>query len=309
MASNKPKGDSKSKNEQKITKQFILDHLDEKEIDLSMCNLTQVPVKELALVPRGNCLDLSRNLFTILPDNIGVLKHLTELDLSSNQLTELPDSISQLVVLQKLDLYNNKLTTLPLTFWELRRLKWLDLRNNNLEPDLAEAAGHCVSDIECKQCASKVLIVIKKKVSEIERQRQMELQQKRDEERTKEKEAKRVKAELKQRKKEEHWRKEQERKRKQEEEEQASFNVTENVVEFVDRLKNVKSRGCSCGTVLLVALVVGIVLLALFLLVPYFYLNEEPEPTWTEQLLSWMGLSSAWTEQLLNWMGLFSAWT
>ena len=37
----------KSKGEQKISKQFILDHLDEKEIDLSMCNLSQVPVKEL----------------------------------------------------------------------------------------------------------------------------------------------------------------------------------------------------------------------------------------------------------------------
>ena len=37
----------KSKGEQKINKQFILDHLDEKEIDLSMCNLSQVPVKEL----------------------------------------------------------------------------------------------------------------------------------------------------------------------------------------------------------------------------------------------------------------------
>ena len=43
MASKKSKGTG----EQKINKQFILDHLDEKEIDLSMCNLSQVPVKEL----------------------------------------------------------------------------------------------------------------------------------------------------------------------------------------------------------------------------------------------------------------------
>ncbi len=42
MAANK-----KSKNEKKITKQFIIEHLDEKEIDLSMCELSQVPVKEL----------------------------------------------------------------------------------------------------------------------------------------------------------------------------------------------------------------------------------------------------------------------
>ncbi len=36
-----------SKGEQKVTKQFIVEHLDEKEIDLSMCELSQVPVKEL----------------------------------------------------------------------------------------------------------------------------------------------------------------------------------------------------------------------------------------------------------------------
>ena len=94
-----------------------------------------------------------------MQDNFGTLKHLIELDLSSNQLTLLPDSISQLVILQKLDLYSNKLTTLPLTFWELKKLKWLDLRNNDhLEPGLAEAAGPCVSEAECKQCASKVSV-------------------------------------------------------------------------------------------------------------------------------------------------------
>ncbi len=41
-----PKG-SKSEKEKEINKQFILAHLDEKEIDLSMCNLSQVPVNEL----------------------------------------------------------------------------------------------------------------------------------------------------------------------------------------------------------------------------------------------------------------------
>ena len=68
----------------------------------------------------------------------------------------LPDSISQLSLLQKLDLYSNKLSTLPLTFWQLKKLKWLDLRNNNLETRLAEAAGPCVNEKECKQCASRV---------------------------------------------------------------------------------------------------------------------------------------------------------
>ena len=33
--------------EPKVTKQFILEHLEDNEIDLSLCNLTKVPVKEL----------------------------------------------------------------------------------------------------------------------------------------------------------------------------------------------------------------------------------------------------------------------
>ena len=36
-----------TKDEPKVNKQFILDHLEEKEIDLSMCSLSRVPVKEL----------------------------------------------------------------------------------------------------------------------------------------------------------------------------------------------------------------------------------------------------------------------
>lgn len=91
-----------------------------------------------------------------LQDNFGDLKHLLELDLSSNHLKELPDSIGQLVLLQKLDLYSNKLTILPLTFWQLKKLRWLDIRNNKLEQGLAEAAGPCVTEAECKHCAAKV---------------------------------------------------------------------------------------------------------------------------------------------------------
>ena len=33
--------------EQRVTKQYILDHIDEDEVDLSLCSLTSVPVKEL----------------------------------------------------------------------------------------------------------------------------------------------------------------------------------------------------------------------------------------------------------------------
>lgn len=71
--------------ERKITKQFLLEHLDDDEMDLGMINLTRVPVKELvsgkwwvmllihmfeflqAQIPRMTKLDLSRNHLTSLP--------------------------------------------------------------------------------------------------------------------------------------------------------------------------------------------------------------------------------------------------
>lgn len=36
-------------------------------------------------------------------------------------------------------------------------LKWLDLKDNPLEPGLAKAAGDCLDEKQCKQCAGKVM--------------------------------------------------------------------------------------------------------------------------------------------------------
>ncbi len=47
----------KKLDEPRVTKQFILDHLEENEVDLSMCGLSKVPVRELVrngLVPSGH---------------------------------------------------------------------------------------------------------------------------------------------------------------------------------------------------------------------------------------------------------------
>jgi len=53
--------------ERRITKQDLLDHLDENELDLSMINLSKVPVKELvrvpACVPEMNLLEVKVSLF------------------------------------------------------------------------------------------------------------------------------------------------------------------------------------------------------------------------------------------------------
>ncbi len=35
-------------------------------------------------------------------------------------------------------------------------LKWLDLKDNPLEASLAKAAGDCLDEKQCKQCATKV---------------------------------------------------------------------------------------------------------------------------------------------------------
>ena len=67
-----------------VNKEFIKEHMDGKEIDLSMCSLSKVPVKELvswfssikqgfqknilqASLSHGVVLDLSRNTITVLP--------------------------------------------------------------------------------------------------------------------------------------------------------------------------------------------------------------------------------------------------
>lgn len=118
------------------------------------------------------------------------LTHLVKVDLSKNQLTYLPDDLGNLSSLQHLDLYNNKLSILPPSFSQLRvgtavswwwrlsgfktracdlvtpelkhflsapqSLKWLDLKDNPLDPDLAKAAGDCLDEKQCKQCASRV---------------------------------------------------------------------------------------------------------------------------------------------------------
>uniref|UniRef100_H3CMN5 Leucine-rich repeat-containing protein 59 n=1 Tax=Tetraodon nigroviridis TaxID=99883 RepID=H3CMN5_TETNG len=135
----------------------LKDKINDKEMDLSLCNLSEVPVRELAPFTKVTVLDLSCNNLTSLPPEFCNLTHLVKVDLSKNQLTCLPGELGNLSSLQHLDLYNNKLTLLPVSFSQLRNLRWLDLKDNPLEPDLARAAGDCLDEKQCKQCASRVL--------------------------------------------------------------------------------------------------------------------------------------------------------
>ncbi|XP_020486461.1 leucine-rich repeat-containing protein 59 [Labrus bergylta] len=164
----------------------LKDKISGNEMDLSLCNLTEVPVRELAFFTKATVLDLSCNNITSLPPEFCNLTHLVKVDLSKNQLTCLPDDLGNLTNLQHLDLYNNKLTVLPVSFSQLRGLKWLDLKDNPLEPDLAKAAGDCLDEKQCKQCSSKVLQHMRGLQEEVDRAREKRLLREKELERKKE---------------------------------------------------------------------------------------------------------------------------
>ncbi|KAI5103561.1 leucine-rich repeat-containing protein 59, partial [Silurus meridionalis] len=232
----------------------LRDKVDGNELDLSLCNLTEVPVKELAAVPKATFLDLSCNNLTTLSPEFCLLTHLVKVDLSKNQLVSLPEEIGQLYSLQHLDLYNNKLTMLPLSFCQLRVivisaiclclqcLKWLDLKDNPLEPTLAKAAGDCLNEKQCRQCAGRVLLHMKLLQEEADNVRERRLlkekeQEKKREAKQREREArerevqKKKKAEEKERKRKEYEAQmaaqaaqEQHKKKKEEKKKRASQN-------------------------------------------------------------------------------------
>ncbi|XP_068703293.1 leucine-rich repeat-containing protein 59-like [Montipora capricornis] len=141
----------------KLSKEEIKDKLDGEELDLSLCNLAKVPVREMASLPRATVVDLSCNNLTTLPDTFCALRHLVRLDLSKNALTELPKEFGNLTQLKRLDLYSNKLSDLPLSCVNLVSLRWLDLKNNPLQTLWPDVIGNCLREEECKECARNVL--------------------------------------------------------------------------------------------------------------------------------------------------------
>uniref|UniRef100_A0A1A8D4L4 Leucine-rich repeat-containing protein 59 n=1 Tax=Nothobranchius kadleci TaxID=1051664 RepID=A0A1A8D4L4_NOTKA len=153
----------------------LRDKISGNEVDLSLSNLSEVPVKELSSFPKATAVDMSCNNIISLPPEFCSLTHLVKLDLSKNQLTRLPDDLGNLVNLQHLDLYNNKLTVLPVSFSQLRNLKWLDLKDNPLEPGLAKAAGDCLDEKQCKLCAIKVLQHMRAIQEDVDRAREKRL--------------------------------------------------------------------------------------------------------------------------------------
>ncbi|XP_023327226.1 leucine-rich repeat-containing protein 59 [Eurytemora carolleeae] len=131
-------------------KLYLKDKLVDEELDLSMMQLTEIPVKEIEqLGSKVLKLNLSHNLLTCVPANLPLLTQLTSIDLSKNQIVELPENFGQLTKLKSLDLYSNQISKLPVSFAQLKSLKFLDLKENPLVPELAKAAGPCITANDC----------------------------------------------------------------------------------------------------------------------------------------------------------------
>ncbi|KAL5012278.1 hypothetical protein ScPMuIL_010829 [Solemya velum] len=163
-----------------MPKENLKDKLDGNELDLSLNNISVVPVKELAALPKATRLDLSCNAITSLPDAFCSLTHLIKIDLSKNLLTELPEHFGSLINLQHLDLLGNQLNLLPVSVCQLKKLKWLDLKDNPLEPELKKVAGDCLDEPQCRKCAQQVVSHMKVISSDMERIRQRKLKEKRE---------------------------------------------------------------------------------------------------------------------------------
>lgn len=154
-------------------KNSLKDKLEDDELDLSMMQYTDVPVKEIEqLGPKVLTVNLSHNLLSYLPPTFPFLTHLTKLDLSKNQLVELPENFGQLKSLRSLDLYANQLVKLPVSFSQLKNLKWLDLKDNPLCPAVKQAAGDCITPNDCALCAKKVVALLQSMESQLQRERQ-----------------------------------------------------------------------------------------------------------------------------------------
>jgi Leucine-rich repeat (LRR) protein len=100
-------------------------------LNLSKNLLTSLP-DEMGMLDQLQSLNLQQNLLTSLPWSIGYLTSLVELQLGHNQLTSIPNDISKCTALLTLDIRNNKLEALPEGLCDLK-LHLIDAQNNNLK--------------------------------------------------------------------------------------------------------------------------------------------------------------------------------
>ena len=141
----------------KLKLKDVKDKLKDDTLDLSLCELEEVPVREIASLRKATNVNLSTNLLVSLPTTFVTLTQIVKLDLSRNMLVELPENFGQMTKLKYLDLYANKISRLPLSLGELKNLRWLDLKENPLTEAVASVAGPCSNIRECQACARNIV--------------------------------------------------------------------------------------------------------------------------------------------------------
>ncbi|CAK4129559.1 unnamed protein product [Aphanomyces euteiches] len=94
--------------------------------------LTYIPTELAEQLPSLQVLTLISNALESLPENIGLLQHLSEVDLTKNKLKTLPASFCKLTNLTYLNLSNNALESLPDDFGNLFRLEKVWVECNKL---------------------------------------------------------------------------------------------------------------------------------------------------------------------------------
>ncbi|GAB1861257.1 Leucine-rich repeat protein soc-2 homolog [Camponotus japonicus] len=135
----------------------VKDKLKDDTLDLSLYELEEVPVREIASLTKATNVNLSLNLLVSLPTTFVTLRQIVKLDLSRNMLIELPENFGEMTQLKYLDLYANKISRLPLSLSELKNLRWLDLKENPLTEAVASVAGSCSNMSECQACARNIV--------------------------------------------------------------------------------------------------------------------------------------------------------
>lgn len=159
----------------KMNLKGVKDRLKDETLDLSLCDLKEVPVREIAAVRKASHLDLSNNLLVTLPPTFPSLRQIVKLDLSRNNLTEIPENFGEMKQLKYLDLYANQISRLPLSLGELKNLRWLDLKENPLTPAVASVAGPCSNLSECQACARNIVTYLSNVKLMIEEEKQRRL--------------------------------------------------------------------------------------------------------------------------------------
>ncbi|XP_066259925.1 leucine-rich repeat-containing protein 40-like isoform X2 [Euwallacea similis] len=116
-------------------------------LDLSSNVLTEIPGQIGIFQDLTVLNDLSHNTLESLPSGIGFLVRLNELDTSYNRLVEVPPDIVNLRSLAKLDLNHNSIKNLPESLGELRRLQILYAQHNDIE-EIPDFTGcECIQEI------------------------------------------------------------------------------------------------------------------------------------------------------------------